>query len=72
MTVFGRRVAEAMSKKGYTVKELALQSGLSSNTIYSAIGQDLIPNAFTLCCLADALDVTMDWLWGRNGSPRKE
>ena len=65
MTVYGQRLAEAMAAKNYTVKQLEKITVLSKSTIYAAMERDANPNAFTICCLADALGVTMDWLWGR-------
>lgn len=69
MTIYGKRLMEAMAKKGYTVHQLASIAGIPSSTLYCALNNDTTPTAFTLGCLADALDVTMDWLWGRE---RKE
>lgn len=65
VTVYGQRLAEAMAKNGYSVKQLVKIAGVSPSTIYSALERETVPNAFTLACLADALGVSMDWLWGR-------
>ena len=65
MTVYGQRLAEAIAKKNMGIPQLAKISGLSKSTIYSALERDALPNALTLGCLADALGVSMDWLWGR-------
>lgn len=65
MTVYGQRLAEAMAKKNMKIPQLVEISGLSRSAIYSALERDVLPNAFTLGCLADALGVSMDWLWGR-------
>ena len=65
MTVYGQRLVEAMGKNGFSAKSLAKKAGVSVSAIYGALERDKIPNAFTLACLADALGVTMDWLYGR-------
>ena len=65
VTIYGKRLVEAMVKNNLSVKQLATKSGISTSTIYSALDRDAIPNAFTLAVFADTLGVTMDWLWGR-------
>ena len=65
MDVFGRRLVEAMAMRGMSVKQLYEKSGVARYTIYSYHNRDALPNASTLECLADALDVSMDWLYGR-------
>ena len=65
MTIYGKRLTEAMANKGYSVRQLSAVTGLPPSTLYGALKDGTTPTAFTLGCLADALDVSMDWLWGR-------
>jgi transcriptional regulator with XRE-family HTH domain len=65
MTTYSKRLMEAMTEKGYTVRQLSMITGIQTVTIYNALKNGTEPNATTLCSLADALGVTMDWLWGR-------
>lgn len=66
MTQFGQRLVEAMANADFSVLKLAEVSGISSDCIYNYFKKDSVPNAFSLACLADALVVSMDWLWGRD------
>ena len=65
MTKYGQRLVEAMGKTGYSVYDLAEKSGIAKTTIYATIERGTLPSAYTLATLAEALGVTMDWLWGR-------
>lgn len=65
MTTFRRRLIQAMADKNLNVTELAEITGTQYTTIYKYLRSDAAPSAFTLGCLADALGVSMDWLWGR-------
>ena len=66
MTKFSQRLVEAMTDKHLSVDDLARYAGVSRSCIYSYLNRDAIPNAFTLECIADVLEVGMDWLWGRD------
>ena len=66
MTIFTKRLVEAMAQKNLSVLELSKYAGISDSCVYSYLTRDAIPNAFTLACMADVLEVSMDWLWGRN------
>lgn len=65
MTKYRQRLVEAMTKNGMDIKQLAEKSGISKTNIYSVLEREVIPMAPTLAALADALGVSMDWLWGR-------
>ena len=65
MTVYRQRLVESMAKNDMDVKKLAEESGVSKTNIYAVLERDVIPKAQTLAALADALGVSMDWLWGR-------
>ena len=67
---FKVRLKEAMNNKGISVGELSEKTGLNKTTIYLYLkpykykrGSCLGAN--NLEALADVLDVSMDWLWGR-------
>ena len=67
---FKVRLKEAMNNKGISVGELSEKTGLNKTTIYLYLkpykykrGPCLGAN--NLEALADVLDVSMDWLWGR-------
>ena len=66
MSVFRQRLVEAISRTGKSANQIAADAGISHFAIYSYLREERIPNAFTLCCLADVLGVSMDWLFGRN------
>ena len=65
MTILAQRLTEAMAAGEMGVYQLSKKAGIAKSTIYGVLVRDSIPSAFTLACLADALGVTMDWLWGR-------
>ena len=66
MDMFRRRLMEAMAMRNMNVVQLYEKSGISRYAIYSYLNKEGSPNASTLGILADALDVSMDWLWGRD------
>ena len=66
--IFSERLSDIMSDRGLTAKALADLSGLSKYTIdnyRSLSGHSELPNGTTLYLLADALDVSIDYLLGR-------
>ena len=64
--IFSERLCDIMDRKHISVTELAEKSGLSKYTIYDyrSICKS-IPMGMTLWLLADALDVSIDYLVGR-------
>ena len=65
MSIFQQRLVEAMIQKNINPKELEKISGIHNSCIYDYLNANCSPSAFTLGRLADALEVSMDWLWGR-------
>ena len=64
--IFKNRLRFAIARSGKTPNEVAAEACISHFAIYSWLREnDRIPNAFNLACVADALGVSMDWLWGR-------
>ena len=68
--VFSERLKIAMQNKNMTVSELARRSGMHTHTIYLYLepekyGRNINPRIMSLETLVEALDVTIDWLWGR-------
>ena len=63
---FQDRLNQLMAEKDMTMKALEIESGLSHYCVYTNVhGQAKSPDAYTLEKIADALGVSMDWLWGR-------
>jgi transcriptional regulator with XRE-family HTH domain len=64
ITGFGERLRIIRTLSNHTVRGLARKSGLSAGTISRAeIGNGQNVDATTLFKLAQALDVSMDYLW---------
>lgn len=72
--IFSLRLLEAMKKKSLTQKELAEIAGITQAAVSRYLREENLPRATELSQLATALDVSMDWLWGReedSESPKK-
>lgn len=70
LTNFSSRLATALKNKQLTQKALSELSGIRQVSVSEYLNAKTIPNAESLCALANALEVSMDWLWGRNiGEP---
>jgi transcriptional regulator with XRE-family HTH domain len=59
-------IDKARMKKGWSVRRMADEAGLSQNTVVGWIYQRNVPNVLLLWQLADALEVSMDELIGRD------
>lgn len=68
---FSSRLAIAMKSKQLTQKVLSELSGIRQVSVSEYLNAKTIPNAESLCALASALEVSMDWLWGRDSGERK-
>ena len=66
LTNFSSRLSIAMKNKQLTQKALSELSGIRQVSISEYLNAKTIPNAESLCTIANALEVSMDWLWGRN------
>ena len=70
MDSFQSRLRAAMQMRNMSVNMLSKKSGISQNTIYIYLNpekyhRESCPGSNNLEALAVALDVSMDWLWGR-------
>lgn len=65
LDIFKQRLQEARKKKNYTIKGLALQSGVSATAIYSYENGWRNPSLINATNIADVLGVSLDWLTGR-------
>lgn len=54
-----------MQSKGFTQQELADKAGITQAAVSRYLRESNIPRATELSALADALDVSLDWLWGK-------
>ena len=65
MSLVGDRLKEVREMSGMTKIELGKKSGISSQSIgyYESGKSD--PSFFNICCLSDALHVSLDYLAGR-------
>ena len=69
LNIIGERMREARLDKGMMQKYLGEKAGISRNQICCYENEDerrrKYPSLFTLICIADVLDVSLDWLTGR-------
>lgn len=66
---YGDRVREARKKRGYTLRKLEKLSGVHAATISHAERGRHSTSLDVAHLLADALDVSLDWLAGRTADP---
>ena len=64
-SIYAKRLRDKMQEKGLNPVTLGREAGISNYCIYSQLREERTPDAVTLAGLADALGVSMDWLWGR-------
>lgn len=63
---FQERLKIAIIRKGYKLEELSEKSGITVNTIINWKKGKCEPSLFGIMCVAEALDVSLDWLaWGK-------
>jgi transcriptional regulator with XRE-family HTH domain len=62
------QVIEARERLGLNRSELARRAGLTTAALWGIEHGERIPSAPSLLKLADALDVSTDWLLGRRGA----
>lgn len=65
LETFRKRLEEARKTKGWSRSQLEMRSGVGSQTIYNIERCVHGPSLYTTVNLADALDVSLDWLVGR-------
>lgn len=66
MKMFEKRLREVRKSKKTTQKELAEQIGIKRNTYSDWENGKTEPSFENLVKLADLLDVSLDWLFGRD------
>lgn len=65
LEIFSKRLKEERERQGMSVRDLADKSGVSDQAIYRyELYADHFPTTFNALRLADALEVTVDWLFG--------
>lgn len=62
---FSRRFKAAMADRGATVKGVAAVTKINENTLWNYAARRTQPTAPKICAIADALDVSADYLLGR-------
>lgn len=65
------RINEAVGRSGKSIAQIARDAEIEPTMIYNyttITRKGCIPSALTLVNLADALDVSVDWLCGREGT----
>lgn len=65
----GRRVKERYRELGLTGKQLAEDIGVSQNTISSIVKGEKAPGIDKMLLIAQALNVSLDWLVFGRGTP---
>ena len=65
--IIARRLRMAREGRGMRQEDLSIRSGVHKNTIYAYEIGKATPGAQNLVALADALEVSLDWLCGRDG-----
>lgn len=64
--IFPQRLKELRFEKGLTQKELAEQIGIKRNTYSDWENGKTEPSFENIVKLADLLEVSLDWLFGRD------
>lgn len=64
-TVFSQRLKQARETKGISLKELRETVGVSQSTMSHYSSGGVLPPLDVACRIAEALDVTVDWLCGK-------
>ena len=66
-SIFANRLREARQRKGWTINQMAEKVGIAVNSISGYERGKSEPTMFALTLLAETLDVTTDYLTGREG-----
>lgn len=62
MNIFLERLKDELSYQSLTQKELAEKTGISVNTIRDWFSKDLVPDVFNAVKVAQALNITVEYL----------
>lgn len=65
----GDRLTRLRTQRGWTQEELAFKAGITQGTVSLIERDEKTPKADTLDALAEALGVTLDYLWAGKGEP---
>lgn len=68
--IFANRLSSILWQRGMTQKELAKKAGVTNSAISHYINAVQYPHSTVLLLIADALDVSMDYLFGRTDNPQ--
>ena len=63
---FGQRLMKARKARGLSIRQLSEKTGIGHVTLASYEIEEHEPRLFYLVCIADALEVSIDWLAGRS------
>ena len=66
-----KQLNKTLQDKGWSIRQLAKKSGVSSTTIYNICKGKTMPKTRTLIALADALDITVGYLIGMESKKKK-
>ena len=64
----GQRLKFARTKREISQKELSRRSGIPPTSLSAYVNDRVEPPFIAIICLADALEVSLDWLAGRRSS----
>ena len=70
LETFSNRLGAAMCRRGLNVVDMARKAYCNRATIYNYINGSCLPGTQTLYLIADALNVSTDWLLGRREQKR--
>ena len=69
--MFGERLKQLRTAKGISQRELGILTNTSARTIQSYELGDRLPGYECLIAIADAFDISLDYLVGRSDDPTK-
>ena len=72
MSIFSKRMKQAMDEQGVNQTDLCSKTGLGKSSISQYLSGKNEPSSFRLKMLADALDVSPAWLKGDIDEPASE
>ncbi len=64
-TLFSQRLSSERIRHGHTMKSLSQLTGIPKTTLQGYESQSVIVDIENLIKIADALDVSLDWITGR-------
>lgn len=72
MNIFAQRLKQAMDEQRVTQTDLCTKTGLGKSSVSQYVSGKNIPNGVRMKMLADALNVSSDWLSGSVDEPAIE